>query len=57
VPHAGHGQYLGEFPHVQRWFHTIRRRPATLRTYANVKDVYAKPGNAVAERAPEGKKA
>jgi GSH-dependent disulfide-bond oxidoreductase len=43
VPHAGHGQDLGEFPHLRRWFETIRARPATLRTYEGVEDVYARP--------------
>jgi len=41
VPHAAHGQDLGEFPHLQRWFETLRTRPATVRTYAGVADVYA----------------
>jgi GSH-dependent disulfide-bond oxidoreductase len=43
VPHAAHGQDLGDFPHLRRWFETIRARPATVRTYAGVEDVYAPP--------------
>ncbi len=43
VPHHGHGQNLDEFPHLRRWFETIRARPAVQRVYAGVEDVYAKP--------------
>jgi GSH-dependent disulfide-bond oxidoreductase len=42
VPHAAHGQDLGQFPHLRRWFEAIRARPATVRTYAAVEDVYAR---------------
>jgi len=42
VPHAAHGQDLGEFPQLRRWFEAIRMRPATVRTYAGVEDVYAR---------------
>ena len=41
VPHAAHGQDLGEFPHLQRWFDSIRTRPATARAYAGVDDDYS----------------
>lgn len=41
VPHASHGQDLGQFPHLRRWYETIAARPATQRTYAGVEDVYA----------------
>jgi GST-like protein len=41
VPHRGHGQRLEDFPHLQRWFETLRARPATARVYAGVEDVYA----------------
>jgi len=41
VPHRGHGQDLGEFPNLQRWFAAIAARPATQRVYAGVEDVYA----------------
>jgi GST-like protein len=48
VPHAGHGQQLAAFPHLQRWFRSMRSRPATLRTYDSVEDVYARRGAPVA---------
>jgi GSH-dependent disulfide-bond oxidoreductase len=53
VPHAGHGQDLGEFPHLRRWFETIRARPATVRTYLGVEDVYARPQQALSAAARE----
>lgn len=43
VPHRAHGQDLNEFPHLRRWFETIAMRPATVRAFAGVEDVYAKP--------------
>ena len=42
VPHAAHGQYLDDFPHLKRWFETIAARPATIRAYAGTTDVYAR---------------
>ncbi|MDE2579437.1 MAG: glutathione S-transferase N-terminal domain-containing protein [Hyphomicrobiales bacterium] len=33
VPHKRQGQTLDDFPHVKRWFETIRARPATARAY------------------------
>ncbi|MCE5232783.1 MAG: glutathione S-transferase N-terminal domain-containing protein [Mizugakiibacter sp.] len=53
VPHAAHGQRLGDFPHLQRWFEAVAARPAVQRTYAGVEDVYARPGRAV-QAAPDG---
>ena len=41
VPHEAHGQKLDDFPHVKRWFEMMAQRPATLRTYAGVENVYA----------------
>lgn len=41
VPHAAHAQNLDDFPHLRRWFETIRARPATQRTYVDVADTYA----------------
>ena len=48
VPHAGHGQTLARFPHLSRWFGTIGVRPAVLRTYEGVEDVYGRRGSPVA---------
>jgi GST-like protein len=48
VPHAPHGQKLEAFPHLARWFDSIGSRPATIRTYAGVEDVYARRGAPVA---------
>jgi len=48
VPHAGHGQKLETFPHLARWFESIKSRPATERTYAGVEDVYSRRGTPVA---------
>ncbi len=42
VPHEAHGQRLETFVHLRRWFDTIAARPATLRAYAGVQDVYAR---------------
>jgi GSH-dependent disulfide-bond oxidoreductase len=33
VPHEAQGQNLSDFPHVKRWFETIKARPATTRAY------------------------
>ena len=33
VPHKRQSQNLEDFPHVKRWFETIKARPATIRAY------------------------
>jgi GSH-dependent disulfide-bond oxidoreductase len=33
VPHELQSQNLDDFPHVKRWFETIKARPATIRAY------------------------
>jgi GSH-dependent disulfide-bond oxidoreductase len=33
VPYEAQGQKLEDFPHLQRWFEAIKRRPATQRAY------------------------
>lgn len=33
VPHQRQRQELADFPHLQRWFESIRERPATRRAY------------------------
>lgn len=48
VPHEAHGQNLAEFPHLKRWFENMAVRPATLRTYQGVENVYA-PKQAISE--------
>ncbi|GLQ45015.1 thiol:disulfide oxidoreductase [Dyella lipolytica] len=41
VPHEAHGQNLDDFPNLKRWFDAIAARPATVRTYEGVDNVYA----------------
>lgn len=41
VPHQAHAQNLDDFPHIKRWFETIRERPATQRTYAGGTESYS----------------
>jgi GST-like protein len=33
VPHERQSQNLDDFPHLKRWFHSIKNRPATVRAY------------------------
>jgi len=37
LPYEEHGQTLEGFPHLQRWFETVRDRPATARAYARIR--------------------
>jgi GSH-dependent disulfide-bond oxidoreductase len=53
VPHTAHGQNLGDFPHLRRWFETIRARPAIARVYAGVEDVYAPAAQPLSAAAQE----
>jgi GSH-dependent disulfide-bond oxidoreductase len=39
VPYESQGQRLEQFPHLKRWFETIRERPATVRAYARAATV------------------
>jgi GSH-dependent disulfide-bond oxidoreductase len=48
VPHVPHGQQLSAFPNLQRWFGDLGARPATMRVYAGVQDVYTHPGRPAA---------
>jgi GST-like protein len=43
VPHKKQGQNLDDFPHLKRWFETIRERPATQRAYALAKEINPAP--------------
>jgi GST-like protein len=44
VPHAGHLQSLGDFPHLQHWFARVGARPAVIRAYEGIEDVYSQKG-------------
>jgi GST-like protein len=48
VPYEAHGQNLAEFPNLKRWFESMAARPATVRTYEGVENVYA-PKQAISE--------
>ena len=39
VPYESQGQRLEQFPHLKRWFESIRARPATVRAYARAATV------------------
>jgi GST-like protein len=41
VPHTAHAQNLADFPNIERWFETIRDRPATQRAYADGTESYS----------------
>jgi GST-like protein len=43
VPYKNQGQSLEDFPHLKRWFETIRNRPAVVRAYDKAKEVNAQP--------------
>jgi GST-like protein len=42
VPHESHGQKLEDFPELKRWFESVAARPATIKAYGEVKDVYSR---------------
>jgi len=43
VPHERQGQNLGDFPHLRRWFDTMRARPAVQRAYAQADEINTRP--------------
>ena len=43
VPYERQGQKLEDFPHLKRWFETIRSRPATVRAYEKAKQINTQP--------------
>lgn len=43
VPYERQGQSLDDFPHLKRWFHAIKERPAVQRAYQLAKRVNVKP--------------
>jgi GST-like protein len=43
VPHERQGQNLDDFPHLKRWFHAIKERPATILAYARGKEISTQP--------------
>ena len=43
VPYERQRQKLEDFPHLKRWFESIRQRPATERAYAIAKEINPAP--------------
>ena len=43
VPYERQGQNLDDFPHLKRWFETIRARPAVMRAYELAKKINVQP--------------
>ena len=43
VPYERQGQKLEDFPHLRRWFETIKARPATIRAYEKAKTINTRP--------------
>jgi GST-like protein len=43
VPHQRQGQKLEDFPHLKRWFETIRSRPASIRAFDRAKEINTQP--------------
>jgi GSH-dependent disulfide-bond oxidoreductase len=43
VPYRNQGQSLEDFPHLKRWFESIKGRPAVVRAYDKAKEVNPQP--------------
>jgi GST-like protein len=43
VPHERQSQKLESFPHLKRWFESIKARPAVVRAYAKAKEINTQP--------------
>jgi len=43
VPHEAQGQNLDDFPHLKRWFESIKNRPATVRAYERGAAINSQP--------------
>jgi GSH-dependent disulfide-bond oxidoreductase len=43
VPYERQGQKLEDFPHLKRWFETIKARPAVVCAYARAKEINTQP--------------
>ncbi|MBW4023130.1 MAG: thiol:disulfide oxidoreductase [Proteobacteria bacterium] len=43
VPYQRQSQNLDDFPHVKRWFETIKARPAVQRAYAKAEEINPTP--------------
>lgn len=43
VPYESQGQSLDDFPHLKRWFETMRSRPAVVRAYEKGKSINSQP--------------
>ena len=43
VRYERQGQNLADFPHVKRWFETIKARAAVVRAYAKAKEINTQP--------------
>jgi GST-like protein len=43
VPHKNQGQSLEDFPHLKRWFESIKSRPAVIRAYEKAKGINSQP--------------
>jgi GST-like protein len=43
VPHERQGQKIDDFPHLKRWFESVRGRPAVMRAYVKAKEINPNP--------------